>query len=114
MKCILQILRVTTCAASIALVSSDSPHWWIAVVPWAMLNIVGIALSLPLVLLVGIGAGAAQADWMSDEFIYTLIFIAPTAFAVAASTLFKWFRNRKKTNTREAEHPCGHIFQEVQ
>jgi NADH:ubiquinone oxidoreductase subunit K len=113
-KYILHILRVATCAASIALVYSESPFWWIAVTPWAMLNIIGIALSLPLILLIGMGAGAAQADWMSDEFIYTLIFIAPTAFAVAASTLLKWFRNRQKTNTREAEHPSGHIFQEVQ
>jgi membrane protein DedA with SNARE-associated domain len=93
-----QVLRVVTCAASFVLVYCESSYWWIAVVPWVIFNIIGIVLSIPLIIIIGIGAGAAQADWMSDEFICVLIFVVPTVLAVLASTLFKSLKDRKMRN----------------
>ena len=100
---ILQVLRIVSCTVSFVLVYTESPYCWIAVVPWAILNIIGIALALPLILIIGMGAGAAQADWMSDEFIYILVFILPTVLAVSASTIFRWFRNRNRSAAEGAE-----------
>ena len=85
----LNILRILLCIASITLATYDSPFWWVAVAPWAVLCLVGIILTIPIVFIIGMGAGAAQADWMSDEFIFTLVFITPTALSLFWHSLIK-------------------------
>ena len=95
-KYIIQILRVATCVLTLVLVQNELSLWWVAAIPWAVLNIVGILLSIPILLIIGAGAGAAQADWMSDEFIFTVLFIIPTVLAISASSLFMWLKTKRK------------------
>lgn len=78
-----QILRLIAGVASVALIEYESPFWWVGVVPWVFLCIFGILTTLPVIFVMGIGAGAAQADWMSDEFIIGLVFVTPTILAIA-------------------------------
>lgn len=88
------ILRLLTGSVSVLLVSIDSPLWWLAVVPWAVLCIFGIVATIPALIVIGIGAGAAQADWMSDSFIIGLVFVTPTVLAIAIAELYRWWINR--------------------
>lgn len=67
----------------------ESSMWWIAAIPWAAVCIVGIIATIPIVALIGIGAGAAQADWMSDGFIIGLLIVTPTTLSLMASELMK-------------------------
>ena len=90
-----QSLRVLTGMASVVLFSMESPIWWLAVLPWAVLCILGILMTLPLVMLIGIGAGAAQADWMSDGFIIGLNFVCPTVFALIIAETIKRYWTRR-------------------
>ena len=83
----LQVLRVLLCCLSIALVIAESRFWWIGVAPWVVLCVHGIILTIPVVFLIGMGAGAAQADWMSDGFIFTLLFVLPTIFSMFVSQI---------------------------
>ncbi|MBG7608848.1 MAG: hypothetical protein IZT59_12590 [Verrucomicrobia bacterium] len=57
-----QILRLITGIASVTLAALESPFWWVAVIPWVLLCILGIIATLPVVFVIGVGAGAAQAD----------------------------------------------------
>lgn len=56
---------------------------------WAALCIVGIILTLPLFFVIGMGAGAAQADWMSDGFVIVVIIILPTGLSILWSVFLK-------------------------
>ena len=85
----LNLLRIALCAASITLAAYESPFWWVAVAPWAVLCSFGIIMTVPIIFIIGMGAGAAQADWMSDEFIVTLIFITPTMLTIAIPLIWK-------------------------
>ena len=86
---VLQLLRVLLCGISFLLLSAESNLWWLPVLPWAVLCLHGILLTIPLALVAGLGAGAAQADWMSDEWILTLCLIIPTGFSLALSFFFR-------------------------
>ena len=88
-----QIFRLFTGASLVILIVKDSPYWWFAAIPWVILCIFGILATLPLFVFVGINAGGAQADWMSDEFIIGLVFVIPTILAIAIA---EWRRARKK------------------
>ncbi len=70
--------------------------WWLPCIGWAAFSVVGILLTLPLFLVIGIGAGGAQADWMSDQYIFTLCFVIPTILAVSVNILIAWFKRRGK------------------
>jgi hypothetical protein len=61
-----QILRVVLGVALAIVASMESIFWWVPAIPWAVLCSMGLLLTIPIVLVIGIGAGAAQADWMSD------------------------------------------------
>ena len=54
-------------------------------VPWAILCALGLLAAIPVVFAIGIGAGAAQADWMSDGFVIGLVFVLPTILAIGIS-----------------------------
>ena len=88
-----QIFRLFTGASLVILIVKDSPYWWFVAIPWMILCIFGVLATLPLFVLVGINAGGAQADWMSDEFIIGLVFVIPTILAIAIA---EWRRARKK------------------
>lgn len=92
-----QVFRLLTGTTSVLLVAFESSLWWIAVIPWAMLCIFGILATIPALFVVGIGAGAAQADWMSDAFVIGLLFVTPTMLAVAISEFFRR-RGQRRTN----------------
>jgi len=87
-----QILRVILGVALAITVSMELAFWWVPAIPWAVVCSMGLLLAVPIVLVIGIGAGAAQADWMSDGFIICLVIGMPTVLAVIASAS----ANRKK------------------
>lgn len=80
-----QLIRVFLGVLLAVLVSFESPLWWIAAAPWAALCFLGLIATLPIVLVIGIGAGTAQADWMSDTFAIGLVIVTPTTLAVTIS-----------------------------
>ncbi len=92
-----QLLRILTATVAVLLVSIESPLWWVAVIPWAILCIFGIVGSIPAILVVGVGAAAAQADWMGDAFVIGLLFVTPTVLAIAIAEFLKW-RTDRDTN----------------
>ena len=94
-----QILRLITGGASVALCAYDSPFWWVAVIPWFCLCIFGFLATLPIFIVIGIGAGAAQADWMSDEFIIGLVFVTPTILAMVIAEIGRQKSKRVKEAT---------------
>ncbi len=85
-----QLLRVLAGIVAVFLVSIESPLWWIAVIPWAILCIFGIVATIPAIFVIGIGAGGAQADWMSDAFIIGLVFVGSTVLAIAIAEFLRW------------------------
>ena len=87
-----QILRVVLGVALAIMAAMESSFWWGPAIPWAVLCSMGLLLTIPVVLVIGIGAGAAQADWMSDGFIIGLVIVTPTVLAVVVSAI----TNRKK------------------
>ncbi|MCH7229209.1 hypothetical protein, partial [Haloferula sp. A504] len=92
-----QILRVTLGIALAILASMESSFWWLPAIPWAVLCAMGLLLTIPIVFVIGIGAGAAQADWMSDGFIIGLVIVTPTVLAVIVSAI---------ANRRKARRPA--------
>ena len=62
-----QILRVVLGITLAIMASLESPLWWVPAIPWAVLCSLGLLLTIPIVLVIGIGAGATQADWMSER-----------------------------------------------
>lgn len=68
-----QLLRLLLGTALTVLAAYESPLWWIVAIPWAILCVFGILATVPLLIPIRIGAGAAQADWMSDGFIIGLV-----------------------------------------
>lgn len=110
---LLNLLRIVLCIASITLVAHESPWWWIAVAPWLTICIFGIILTVPVIIIIGMGAGAAQADWMSDEFIYTLIFVTPTTLALFWHSFFmprlrRYFSDETPAPDDPTPDPYGH------
>jgi hypothetical protein len=80
--------------------SKEWALWWIPGIPWIIVSILGILLTLPLAFVISIGAGCAQADWMSDAFIITLCFVIPTTLAVGANYCIAWLRGRGKDGNK--------------
>ncbi|MEP4079042.1 hypothetical protein [Haloferula sp.] len=103
-----QVLRVILfmIVVSFALLfpESESPLIWIPVFPWAILCIVGIVCTLPLIVVLFGLAGGAQADWMSDTMAAFVFIVIPTAISVSASELFHTYRQRK---SKQAGHGDG-------
>lgn len=66
----------------------------------------GILATLPIVVVMGIGAGAAQADWMSDEFIMGLVFVTPTILAMIIAEIGRQRKNRVSESPQKP--PCVH------
>lgn len=85
-----QVLRVVLGITLTVLVSMESSMWWLAAIPWAVVCMFGIIATIPIVALIGFGAGAAQADWMSDGFIIGLVIVTPTTLSLIASALLNW------------------------
>ena len=100
------VLRLVTGGASVALMEHESAFWWVAVIPWLFLCILGIMATIPLFFFIGAGAGAAQADWMSDEFIIGLVFVLPTFLAVVIAEVSRRRAMRVANATSKAS--CAH------
>ena len=93
----LNFWRMASALVLIVLVSSNSPLWWIAAIPWLTLNLVGLlAIAAAFVVLAAISPGSAQADWMNDQIVIITLFAIPTALSVAASLLFRRYLRRSR------------------
>jgi len=82
---IISLAQVTLGVLTALAVSTDISLWWVPGIPWMIISIIGIVLTIPLVMIIGMGAGCAQADWMSDGFIITLCFVIPTTLSVGVN-----------------------------
>lgn len=86
---IAQCLRIAMVPVSIGVATLWPGFWWVPCLPWALLNILGIVATIPqlipLLFVIGLSAGTAQADWMSDGFVYSVCFVLPTAISIAFS-----------------------------
>jgi hypothetical protein len=104
-----QILRVVLGITLAIMASLESSLWWVPAIPWAVVCALGLLLIIPIVFVVGIGAGAAQADWMSDGFIIGLVIMTPTVLAVIASALMsrKKVKRAVEPEPDQAEHVAG-------
>ncbi|BCX49038.1 hypothetical protein HAHE_29460 [Haloferula helveola] len=69
--------------------------WALPLVIWATLNFAGLLVLLPILFIIGLGAGAAQADWMSDSFEFIVFIAIPTA----ASIIFASVSRRRSCQT---------------
>jgi hypothetical protein len=99
-----QILRAITGGSSVALLAHESSFCWIAVIPWLFLCLWGIIATLPVVFVIGFLAGAAQADWMSDEFMFGLFFATPTILAIAIAEYVK--RRERRMSDASSKPAC--------
>jgi len=96
-------IQISLGIVTVASMALEWEMWWVPCIGWAAFSIVGILLTLPLIIVIGIGAGAAQADWMSDKFIFTLCFVIPTILAVSANIVIAWFKRRRKESIRNGD-----------
>ena len=87
-----QVVRVLAALAAVWLGSIESPLFYLALSIWLVLCVFGVLATVPVVMVIGIGAGAAQADGMSDEFAIGLVFVLPTILAIVIAELFLWWR----------------------
>jgi hypothetical protein len=87
------------------LVSKEISLWWVVAIPWAALCIFGIVATIPIVILIGVAAAGAQADWMSDAFVIGLTIVTPTILAMAGSALmdFWWSKQEFASESTKAE-----------
>jgi ABC-type uncharacterized transport system permease subunit len=99
-----QILRLILGTASVVLAANDSQYWWVAVFPWMLICILGIIATIPILFIVGIGAGATQVDWMSDEFIWGLVLVTPTVLSVTIAHIFKHWLKSSSSDGPAHEH----------
>ena len=80
--------RVLTAGFLLALGNGGSPFWWIAAVPWFVLNLPGLLLTtIPAWLVLAAGPAAVQSTGGTDGFIITLCVLLPSAL----SLLMSWF-----------------------
>ena len=93
-KHIISVIQLLLCICTIWAIETESSFVWLPTIPWLILNFFGIILTLPILFLLGLGIGAAQADWMPDEFIFIVLFIIPTGVSIA----FNYFISRKVPN----------------
>ncbi|MCH2065025.1 MAG: hypothetical protein MK194_15025 [Roseibacillus sp.] len=78
--------RCSTATAVIMLGIFDSPLWWLAAIPWLLLNLPGLLLAaIPALLLLTLPAGSTQADWMSESLLITLCVALPTTVSMVLS-----------------------------
>lgn len=88
------VSRIVLCVGTILLLEYSPELWWIMGVPWIVMTIFGILATIPLLMVIGMIAGGAQADWMSDAFVIVLLLIAPTVMATVISEVYSLFRLR--------------------
>lgn len=88
------IARLALMVSLIIAINYDWSLWWVLGVPWVILCLAGIILTIPFFLVIGLAAGAAQADWMSDSFIIMLAFVTPTGLSIFAHSAYKRFVSR--------------------
>ena len=88
---LLQSLRVLLALALIPVAEAFPNCWAAPLAVWAILNFIGLLLLIPVIVVIGLGAGAAQADWMSDGF----VFVVCIAFPTLAACSFSEFSRRR-------------------
>ena len=102
----LNFWRTLSAGAVIILGTNGSPLWWVAAVPWVLLNLPGLLLvTIPGLLLLAVPAGSTQADWMSDSFLITLCIALPTAASMALSRC--WHPLFRRTGILDQFHYPG-------
>lgn len=99
-----QVLRVVSGLLLVAGVMSGGSEGAILVVGliWLVLCMAGVLLMISVLLVIGVGAGAAQADWMSDGFVVVVFFVMPTVVSVAFFELLRWWFVRRERRKVEA------------
>jgi hypothetical protein len=87
-----QLLQIVSCIGFCFLYSQAPRFCWIAVIPWVLLNIAGVFLSVPLFGLI-------------DGFGLVLFFIVPTILAVLARTFVQWWTEKRKQSPVKTDQP---------
>ena len=88
----LQVSRVLLCAGTITAIANDYDYWRIFAILWAITCLFGILMTVPVFIVMGIGTGPAQADWMSDQFVYIVFIILPTLLALILPSIWKFLK----------------------
>ena len=106
MKCLywFNTARIILLICMIIATYTECSLWWIVAIPWAISCIVGIFITLPFIALIGIMAGAAQADWMSDEFVIFVFFIIPTALSFVGEKFLGRMFSKKKPKYKATQN----------
>jgi hypothetical protein len=81
-------LRVASLSGLIPIACFQSTWWWLALIPWATLNFLGILCTIPLTALAY--GGCVQADATSEEFDVFLLFVLPTLISIGISIIFRY------------------------
>ncbi len=96
-------LLLMTATAMTSLFAWDSV--WIPAIPWAICCFYGVVLAAPIVLGVGMLSAGAQADWMSDEFMVTLLFVLPTVLSMLVKPTIRLIQRMASDNSENADRP---------
>ena len=74
--------------------------WWLFAVPWAVLNLPGIALAIPIIPVVYLVAGVSRFDWKTEEFFVGWFIAAPTVLSVIACQAWMAWRRKRLSAVR--------------
>lgn len=78
--------RFIAAMAVTILVSSGSPLWWTAAIPWFLLNLPGLLLFIiPSFALFLRSTRSQPVDWIPESFLLILLVVLPTAISMALS-----------------------------
>jgi len=69
--------------------------WWLVTAPWAILNLPGILLSIPLVAGVFVAAGVAHLDWRNEWFFAGWFIVVPTILSVVFCLVWTSWRRKQ-------------------
>jgi hypothetical protein len=83
----INFLRVASLSGLLPCMIFQSPWWWLALIPWAILNFLGILCIIPLTALAY--GGCVQTDATSAAFDFFLLFALPTIFSISISLVFR-------------------------
>jgi hypothetical protein len=101
-RAFLSVLQIFTGALTILASLYRWEAWWVVTVPWAILNLPGILLAIPLVAAAFVAAGVAHFDWRSGWFFAGCFIVAPTILSVIFCHVWMMWRRRQADAVRPA------------
>lgn len=101
---VIAVVQIVSMAGLIWADASRSSHWVIPLIPWLILCMPGIILTLPLFFLMAAAIGGGAHDAISNEVAYAVCLVIPTFLAIGCNYfIFAWLRSRAKPS----ESPPG-------